>query len=135
MQILVSKCEANSIFAQFGQHIRQGQSREALEFVDVDKEIATLGRWGVGPAESGKSNRRDEQSTKKRRTVFADVPLRQIYQEHLAFVHNPTDVQIPLGSGQYPIEHGISQKCSNLVLDWCRSVGAVAEGEPLKFFQ
>ena len=78
---------------------------------------------------------RNEQAAKKRRTVFADVALCQIDQQHLAFVHNAADVRVLFRRSQYPIEQGISQESADFVLNWRRTIGAVAEGEPFKFLQ
>jgi hypothetical protein len=65
MEILVCQSEADTIFPKLGKHIRQGKGGEALEFVDVDKERATLGGRRIRPAESGKPEGRYEQTAQK----------------------------------------------------------------------
>src|SRR5215470_3163514 len=40
MQILMSDREANPVLAQLRKHVDECKRREALEFVDVDEEIA-----------------------------------------------------------------------------------------------
>jgi len=42
VQILTGYGEANAIFAQLREHVRQGQSRKALEFVDIDEEVSPI---------------------------------------------------------------------------------------------
>ena len=49
VQILMGHGEADAIFAKFRKHVRQGQGGEALEFVDVDEEVAALGRAACRP--------------------------------------------------------------------------------------
>jgi hypothetical protein len=51
------------------------------------------------------------------RTMSTLRPLSQIDQQHLPLVHDPAD----------PIEQRISQECADLVLNWRRAIGAVAE--------
>src|SRR5947207_2722204 len=119
--------ETNTILSKLREHVRQGQGGKALELVDVHEEVSAFGGRRVCPAKGGKPNGRDEQSAKERRAIFANIPLGQVYQEHLALVHNPADVQIRLGCRQYPTEQWVGQKRSDLVLDWRCTIRAVAE--------
>jgi hypothetical protein len=110
VQVLMGHCEADTVLAKFREHVRQGKRGEALELVDVDEEFSALGCRCVGPAKCGKPNGRDEQPAKKRRAIFADVPLGQVDQENLALIHDPADVQVLFRCGQYSIEQRVCEK-------------------------
>jgi Tripartite tricarboxylate transporter family receptor len=75
VEILIPYGEADTIFAKLGEHVGKGQGGKALELVDVHEEVSAFGGRRVGPAERGKTNGRDKQAAKERRTVFADVSL------------------------------------------------------------
>src|ERR1051326_5520346 len=129
VQVLMGDGKADPVLAKFREHICHSEGSEVLELVDVDEEVSPLGRRYIGPAECCQAEGRDEEAAQERRTVLANPPLGQVDQEHLPLCHDLSDVEVVFGGGQYAVEKGVRQEGPDLVLDWRRSVGPIAEGE------
>src|SRR5581483_1392723 len=94
LEILVRNGESDAILTELGEHICDGECREGLKFIDIDKEIAPLLRRQIRAAVCSQADRRDEQSAEERGAILSDPTFGKIDQKNLTFVHDRSDVQI-----------------------------------------
>lgn len=114
-QVLVGNREVQAILAGLGEDRRECFRGVVLEFIDVEIEVGAVGLCGVGPAHGGELDARDEEGAEQRRGVLADAALAEIHEQHLALVHDASQVQRRLRLADDISQHRARRKRPNLI--------------------
>src|SRR5256885_258265 len=104
MQMLMCEDQSNAIFAQLGHHVDERKRGEIVELVQIEEERPPVGRRDIRPAESRKTDGRDEEAAQDQRAILTDLAPREIDEEHPPIVHDLAKMQINLGFDKDAIE-------------------------------
>lgn len=96
VEMLVREREAQSVLAQLGHHLGEGERREGLEFVHVQEERWSLIGGCIRPAERGEAERSDQQPAEDVGTVDAQFALRQVHDQDATLIHDRSEPQVDL---------------------------------------
>ncbi|MGY3443240.1 hypothetical protein ACVW17_003241 [Bradyrhizobium sp. USDA 4473] len=99
MQVLMGDRKPNPILAQFREHVRERERREALKFVDVYEELSPTSRRTISARVRCEPDHGDKEPTKQGRGVVSDPTLCKVYDEDLAIIHRLPKTQVLLRGG------------------------------------